>query len=127
MIEIEIDDGLRQLAAQYPSRRDKLLRAVGLQAVNEWKLSMQRTSTGGRGVSRTQSGRRHYHSLPGNPPAIDYGNLINSLRSEANKDEVKFYGAHYGLILDQQKNRPFIEDGIRAVDIARLGATFLEG
>ena len=132
-IELRIDDRkLRERIANSPAHAKQFLSAASEQVLTEWKLLMQRTSKGGKGKLRTKSGKMHFPSLPGNPPAIDYGNLINSLHHEntvqggmgnphtigtprgpqVSESEALFYGAEYGLYLDQDKNRPFIEKGL---------------
>ena len=115
-IEFRIDDRkLGERIANSPAHAKQFLDSLSEAIIAQKKLSMQQTKKGGRGRRRTKSGKQHFPSLPGYPPAIDFGNLINSLHYEAKGNDREFYGAEYGLTLDQERNRPFIEKGIKAV------------
>ena len=104
-IVVEIRDGeLRRRISRGPELAGDFLDSVADAIVSEWKQSMQQTQKGNTG-----------RSLPGHPPAIDLSNLINSLHHEANGNDREFRGADYGLYLDQEKDRPFIESGLEAV------------
>ena len=136
-IELTINDKeLRRRIKESPELADDFLDSMSDEIISEWKLSMQQTTKSGQGspLKKTDSvtgrqrqarGRFHYPSLPGNSPAIDFGNLINSLHYEKRGDAREFRGAEYGLYLDQEGDRPFIEEGMKQVrdssllDIAR--------
>ena len=117
---------------------DKFLWAVGETVVNEMRDSMTNTRTGpprlrgkstsgrmSRGMRRRGLKRRgmrdrgdrlHEPSLPGHPPAIDKGILINSLgHRKAGRLTRTLHGAAHGLYLDRDHNRPFIEPAIQKV------------
>ena len=114
-IVVEIrDDELRRRISRGPELAGDFLDSVADAIVSEWKQSMQQTAKRSQPVKRKGSGS-HRPSLPGHPPAIDLGNLINSLHHETSGNDREFRGADYGLYLDQEKDRPFIESGLEAV------------
>jgi hypothetical protein len=65
----------------------KRLLAIAAMMVRDIKLSMKSygqysmldTGKTVRGARRTKSGKRHYPSMPGEPPAVDYGRLRASI------------------------------------------------
>ena len=77
-----------------------------------------------RGVRRRRLSRSlrdrgdslHQPSIPGYPPAVDKGILINSLgHRKGGRLSRSIHGAEHGLYLDRDKNRPFIEPAIKKV------------
>ena len=66
---------------------DAMVKAAGI-IERDIKKSFTKQGTG-RSYKRTKSGKRHYASLPGQPPAIDLGNLRASIMGEI---EVKGVG-----------------------------------
>ena len=121
MIEFKIDpdiDALKQAGKEFAAQKEVFLDALAEATIAEWKQSMQETQTRATdGLLRQQRGRYHFPSEEGHPPAVDYGNLINSLRWERADNARDFYGAEYGLYLNDsaQLNRPFIEPGLEEV------------
>jgi HK97 gp10 family phage protein len=72
---------------------------------------MQQTPKGGRTYQR--GSKSHTASTPGSPPAIDYGNLINSVQSKRDgKDAVVFTNAESAPPLEfgtaKMQARPFM-------------------
>ena len=115
MIELSIDDRkLNRYIANSDSMAKRVLKSVSKVVASTWKLDMLHTKTGGKGKIKTKDGKKHYPSLPGHPPAREDGDLINSLRFELVDDGADFFGADYGLDLDQNRNRPFIDAGLEA-------------
>ena len=119
MIQLNLDrrKGLEKLRQDHPKKSRDFLNALGITVTDEWKLSLQQTKRGG-----TPGRHGHVPSLPGNPPAIDTGTLINSLRYELARNGIDFHGMEYALYLNDSAlaNRPFIEPGFELVRAHKL-------
>ncbi len=79
-------------------------------------LSMRNTPKTGRVYRRQKGKKRHVASSPGNPPAIDTGELIRSITTDARRRTVEVgaeIGAPHSLFLekgtDKMGARPFLE------------------
>lgn len=127
------DRRLRGLVGNLARERDKHLEQVAKRAETHMKQSMRGPKHGltyGRGVSKwiRQGGKKiaaavriHRASAPGEAPAIDYGVLVNSIRSrlaQPGLSEVAI-GAKYGRPLEygtrNMAARPFVRPAVEAV------------
>lgn len=104
---------LRQLIATSPALFDAYLRGVAEEMVSDIKLSLQDTSPGE--VQERHNPQRYViASLPGDPPNVDRGFLIGSIRVVP--DGAMRYliqdGVEYGLGLElgtaEMAARPFV-------------------
>jgi HK97 gp10 family phage protein len=90
--------------------------AIGANKIrNTVILSMRNTSKTGRHYRRGKGGRIHIASSPGNPPAIDYGELVRSIMFDVGDMEVEIGsigGAPYSIFLEEGTEkmdaRPFL-------------------
>lgn len=77
--------------------------------------SMYNTVKSGK---RIRKGKKfHYPSAPGYPPAVDTGELVSRIHVELRRDKGEMEvgviaGAPYGKILEEKKNRPFLQPAI---------------
>lgn len=62
-----------------------------------------------RPYRRQKIGKFHYPSFPGNFPAIDYGNLIASIRVEKGED-----GIYLGSVINEPKYPLFLDQALEA-------------
>lgn len=88
-----------------------IIKEVTFGIETEMKLSMAEPKTGNVYVRK---GRVHRASAKGEAPAVDYGFLLNSIKADMRSplQGVVSIGAEYGYILDQLKDRPFVEPAI---------------
>lgn len=81
-------------------KRDLWIRGIAHQMLGDIVISMQKSPASGKSYPR--GGRRHTASSPGNPPRIDFGTLVNSLKVRKIRD--KSYaiedGVEYGVKLE---------------------------
>lgn len=117
--------------AEISDAASRLIRKITLDVEGTIKRSMASGSKSGkqyaRGKARTKTGkpvkRRRYHraSAPGEPPAVDTGNLINSIRSQfpTKLKGVLNIGAAYASFLEfgtrKMKARPYVLPAIVSV------------
>lgn len=103
--------GLQKLMQTEPEKVEKWLDGEAEHMVSDIKLSMN-TSPPGR--SYTRGGVTHVASQPGQPPNIDIGTLINSIRWERHGTFTRHImdGVTYGLPLEDGTEsiapRPFM-------------------
>lgn len=72
------------------------------------KLAIQQAPRGGKALNRM----KEHRSAPGEPPATETGNLVNSIQQENIQDGIRvFVGARYGADLEygtkKMAARPF--------------------
>ena len=92
------------------------------------KNSMSGPKTGNTYI---RGGRVHVASAPGEAPAIDTGNLVNSIMSKSAGRLSWIVGTNvdYGAILELYKSRPWLKPalmGRKKAFIAAMGALFDE-
>ncbi len=81
--------------------------------------SMRDTPKTGRTYRRGKSGKVHTASSPGNPPAIDYGELVRSIMFDVRDMEIEvgsMGGAPYAVFLEEgtakMEARPFLDPAV---------------
>lgn len=119
MMQLEIDDRkLRELIRESDNNAKRILSDLADDVIDEWQDLMEGTDT-----------RRDGRSQRGNPPAVDVGDLVNSLHKEALKaDSVELHGDSLAVLLDDSLDRPFIDDGLPdAEDVAAVARRVLGG
>ena len=124
-IKLHIDDpGLTKALRRNEKQSQDFMDAFALSLTAEWREMMGSTP---------RQGDLSGPSQPGHPPAIQTGNLINSLgQFRKNGLDRDFYAPDYALFLNDsaQLNRPFIEPGIEEVkqrDLVNLAKEHLGG
>ena len=112
MIELDMKV-LERIIADQPSRVEHYLDGVAETIVNEMKDSMLSSPASGRAYDRGK-GRVHIASIPGQPPRVDMGTLINSLKWRRVGSLMRRIsdGVEYGIFLemgrDRVQPRPFV-------------------
>lgn len=128
-LEFKVDtSGIDDLLAKYPQGKSRFMDAVAEAVITEMKDSFN-TGPPGRSYDRGK-GRVHIASSPGFPPAIDYGDLTNSLRWERRGNDTReIHGAEHGLYLEDstELDRPFIAPAVMEVnkDIPEIAQIYL--
>jgi len=98
--------------------------------------SMRDTPKTGRHYRRGKGGKVHIASSPGNPPAIDYGELVRSIMFNVGNMEVEvgsIGGAPYSIFLEEgtekMEARPFLGPAVDKHEkeiLERVGNTAFE-
>lgn len=115
MIEMKVEGGqevqekLSMMAKIIPGSAINGLYDVALQLRNEMIISMRNTPRMLKTYRR--GGKVHHPSAPGFPPAIDRGDLVNSLVPEKTED-----GARIGSIITNPPYPEFLELGTIKMD-----------
>lgn len=65
------------------------LNAIGQDVRNNIMENMRNTKLSSKFYQRTKSGKRHYSSEPGSPPAIDSGRLVGSFEVKSSRTSVE--------------------------------------
>jgi HK97 gp10 family phage protein len=127
-IKVSIDPSRGR--AEIQGAASKLIRKITLDVEGTIKRSMAGSKSGkqyARGAALTKAGkpvkRRRYHraSAPGESPAVDTGNLINSIRSQfpTPLKGVLNIGAAYASFLEfgtrKMAARPYVRPAIKSV------------
>ena len=101
-------DNFTKFGTQVPGAVDKVL-FKGLNDIrNTIIITMKNTKRSGNFRKATKSGKKHYHSEPGYPPAIDTGEL---------KDSYLFNVRNMtGEIGSGKEYAPWLEDGTKKMD-----------
>lgn len=112
-ITLSLSEGKRLAALLSPDALDAIVRTVAFSIERRVKTSMVGPKSG-RVYKRGK--RKHRASAPGETPAIDTGNLINSIRTFAERPArwAVGVGAYYGLILETSLLRPFLGPAVEA-------------
>lgn len=114
-----------------PDEAMRVLRAMGMEGVAIARESMLNSPASGNEYRR--GARTHTASSPGNPPRVDTGNLINTLRSEdRNGDSVAIiagagteaYATYLEFGTTKMAARPFM--GPMAMELERLVPRFFD-
>ena len=68
------------------------------------------------GRTYIRGGKAHVASAPGEAPAIDTGNLVNSIQSTAIGpiSWIVYTGTEYGAILELFRSRPWLEPALKS-------------
>jgi len=109
---------LDSIIANNPQRAEGIIRKLAQQVEAETKNSMVDEGTGRTYV---RGGIAHTASAPGQPPAVDTGNLKNSIQT--NRVSQREYrvnvGAEYGIYLElgtsRMAARPFLTPAVERV------------
>jgi len=115
--QVTFEDHCPEVAAEITRRVNLILGKVAQDIVAEAARSMQGMHTG-RVYQRGE--RQHVASAPGEPPAIDTGNLYNSLTARRVDDHTWWVGTNveYGAILEfgsarMHGARPFLRPAMQ--------------
>lgn len=104
---------------------EKEFRRTAIIYMNNVKMAMKKTP---RMTTRSYTANRskpHRPSMPGHPPAIDTGNLLNSIqiRNISYGAEVYVWGAPYAKFLeegtDRMEARPVWENELQKIDVKK--------
>ena len=89
----QLSDFLTAAASRLPDNLEKVIKLCCKKVSDDIKYSMDHTE---RNPDRTyytnNKTKGHHPSMPGNPPAVDTGNLKNTIKYEVYKDEKEVYG-----------------------------------
>ena len=117
-----------------PINRELFIGAANIR--NTVITSMRDTPKTGKEYWRGKSGKSHIASSPGEPPAIDYGELVRSIMFDAGNMQIEIGsagGAPYAVFLekgtDRIEARPFLQlavDKHKADIIAKVGDVAFE-
>ena len=118
----ELNQELRTIGKNLVNTKDRIPSGLNRELIigankirNTVILSMKNTPKTGRYYRRGKSGKYHIASSPGNPPAIDYGELVRSIMFDVQDWEMEvgsFGGAPYA---------PFLEEGTFGKSVGRSG------
>lgn len=100
----EIGKHLSDLEADIPAAVSKELAIGAIDIRNTIIKSMRDTPKTGKHYRRGKGGKVHITSSPGNPPAIDYGELVRSIMFDLRDMEVEIGsigGAPYSVFLEE--------------------------
>jgi HK97 gp10 family phage protein len=128
-MDIEIE-GFDKLMSQLNHLESNLSYALGMAALAaaktleaETKITITKSKPSGRSYKRGKS-RVHIASAAGQPPAVDFGHLRNSITSQllttskTSAEAEMAVGAEYGLALEKgtsrMQPRPFVAPSIQA-------------
>jgi HK97 gp10 family phage protein len=132
-IRIEVKSNLfERIGARQRKRLSAEIRKAAYDIEARAKNSMSSGSAGGAGQTRRRSRRNrtvwHFASPEGKPPAVDTGNLKNSIQARK-RGELEWsvdVGAEYGVYLEYgtraMDERPFMRPAVEQVEQA-----FVEG
>lgn len=110
-----VDNRIPEIRAKLPILTDQHVMSTAKLVEGEMKTSMSGTKSG---LVYTRGGRSHQASAPGEAPAIDIGNLVNSIFSEKSGPGEALVGAHaeYGVYLEfgtsRMAPRPFLRPAL---------------
>jgi hypothetical protein len=104
----------KAFVGDFTKEASRLIREIAFGIEAQMKLLMTGPKTGREYVRR---GRIHVASAPGEAPAVDFGNLINSIQTvikSPTEAEITI-GAEYAEVLEFEKDRPFVRPAIDGV------------
>ena len=110
-----VDNRIPEIRARLPKLTDEHVMATAFQVEATMKTSM---SGAKRGIVYQRGGKAHQASAPGEPPAIDTGNLVNSVFSEKSGPGQALVGAsaEYAEYLEfgtrKMAARPFLRPAL---------------
>ncbi len=86
----------------------------GAQNIRKDIIKSMRNTKKNMSKGHKRGSKFHYPSLPGNPPAIDTGELVGSIQINAYKTVIEIgTTVRHGKELELQKNRPWLEPAIK--------------
>lgn len=112
------DNRIPEIRAKLPLLTDKHVMATAMQVEANMKTSMSGQKSG---IIYQRGGKAHQASAPGEPPAIDTGNLVNSVFSEKSGPGQAVVGAsaEYAEYLEfgtsKMAARPFLRPALEKV------------
>lgn len=104
----------KAFAADFNKEASRLIREIAFGIEAQMKLLMTGAKTGREYVRR---GRIHVASAPGEAPAVDTGNLFNSIQTviKSPLEAEITISAEYAEVLEFEKDRPFVRPAIDGV------------